>query len=245
MASGPGIGDAERVIRRGVAFLDTGQEGETHTATVVVADAHHMVRQAVRMSCEAEPGLEVAGEAASVPELLRICDAEHPDVVVLDVDLPEGFDAIRELHERELTGAIVVLTDRTDGATVLGALRLGVQGYLVRSSALSRVGGHITRVLAGEHVISPQVERVAVGELGTFARQAREGSQIRASLTPREHEILVFISRGLTMRQMATRLGISPRTVETHVAKLYRKLDVRTRVQAVSRAATLGLIELT
>ena len=73
---------------------------------------------------------------------------------------------------------------------------------------------------------------------------AREGSQVRASLTLREHEVLMLISEGLTMRQMANRLGISPRTVESHMAKLYRKLDVRTRVQAVSRAVSLGLIEL-
>ena len=230
---------------RGAAFLDTRKEGGTDTATVIVAAAHRVVRQAVRLSCEAEPGLDVVGEAGSVPELLQVCDTERPDVVVLDVDLPEGFEAIRELRERDLAGAIVILTDRTDGAAVLGALRLGVEGYLVLSSALSRVGKHVSRVLAGERVISPEVERVAVGELGRFARLAREGSEVRASLTPREHEVLVLISRGLTMRQMATRLGISPRTVETHVAKLYRKLDVRTRVQAVSRPATLGLIELT
>lgn len=212
---------------------------------MIVADAHGVVRQAVRLSCEAEPGVDVVGEAGSVRELLQVCGAERPDVVVLDVDLPEGFEAIRQLRERELAGAIVILSDRTDGAAVLGALRMGVEGYLVRSAALSRVGRYVTRVLAGEHVISPEVERVAVGELGRFARLAREGSEMRASLTPREHEVLVLISRGLTMRQMATRLGISPRTVETHVAKLYRKLDVRSRVQAVSRAATLGLIELT
>ena len=80
--------------------------------------------------------------------------------------------------------------------------------------------------------------------LGAFARQAREGSEVQATLTPREHQILVLVSDGLTMQQVASRLGISPRTVETHVAKLYRKLGVRTRVQAVSRAAQLGLIDL-
>jgi DNA-binding CsgD family transcriptional regulator len=88
------------------------------------------------------------------------------------------------------------------------------------------------------------VEKIAVTELGRFTRLAREGSEVRASLTPREHEILVLISHGLTMRQVATRLGISPRTVETHVAKVYRKLEVRSRVQAVSRAVSLGLVEL-
>jgi len=138
----------------------------------------------------------------------------------------------------------VVLTERTDGPMVMEALRLGVQAYLVKASALGTVGRQIQRVLLGERVISPEVERVAVAELGRFAQLAREGTQVRARLTPREHEILVLLSRGLTMQQIATRLGISPRTVETHVGKLYRKLDVRTRVQAVSRAVSLGLIEL-
>ena len=142
---------------------------------MIVADAHGVVRQAVRLSCEAEPSLEVVGEAGSVPELLQVCGTERPDVVVLDVDLPEGFEAIRQLQEHELAGAIVILSDRTDGAAVLEALRMGVKGYLVRSSALSRVGRYVSRVIAGEHVISPEVERVAVGELGRFARLAREG----------------------------------------------------------------------
>ena len=165
-------------------------------------------------------------------------------MAVLDIALPDGLDAIRGLNDRQLVDIVVVLTDRTDGASVMEALRAGVEGYLVKSSALPTVGAQIQRVLSGERVISPEVQRIAVSELGAFARMAREGSAVRASLTPREHEVLLLLSRGLTMRQMATRLGISPRTVETHVAKLYRKLDVRTRIQAVSRAVSLGLIEL-
>ncbi len=219
-------------------------EGSARAARLVVADAHPIVRRAVRMSCESTPGLDVVGEADSVPELLAVCEERHPDIAVVDIALPDGFEGIRGLTEHKLAGAIVVLTDRTDGSVVLGALRLGVEGYLVKASALATVGPQIRRVLAGERVISPEVEQIAVIELGRFARLAREGSEVRASLTPREHEILVLISRGLTMRQMATRLGISPRTVETHVAKLYRKLEVRTRVQAVSRAVSLGLVEL-
>jgi len=211
---------------------------------IVVADAHPIVRKAIRMSCETVPGLEVVEEAGSVSELLAACEAVRPDVVLVDLGMEDGFDAVRELVERKLAGAIVVLTDLTDGGAVLRALRLGVGGYLIKSSALPVLGEQIRRVLAGERVISPEVERIAVTELGRFARLARESSVLRASLTPREREILVLVGRGLTMRQMATRLGISPRTVETHVAKLYRKLDVRTRVQAVSRAVTLGLIEL-
>lgn len=213
-------------------------------ARIVVADPHPIVRRAIRMSCEPVPGLEIVGEAGSVSELLAAGEAVHPDVALLDVAMEGGFEAVRELSQRKLAGAIVVLTDLTDGGAVLAALRLGVEGYLIKSSALAVVGEQIRRVLDGERVISPEVEEVAVAELGRFARRAREGTEVRASLTPRERQILVLIGRGLTMRQMATRLEISPRTVETHVAKLYRKLEVRTRVQAVSRAVTLGLIEL-
>jgi DNA-binding NarL/FixJ family response regulator len=213
-------------------------------ARLVVADAHPVVRRAVRMSCDSMPGLEVVGEADTGSGVLAVCEELRPDVAVLDIALPDGLDAIRGLNDRLLVEIVVVLTDRTDGPTVMEALRLGVEGYLVKSSALPTVGRQIRRVLDGERVISPEVQRIAVKELGAFARMAREGSEVRATLTPREHEVLMLISRGLTMRQMANRLGISPRTVETHMAKLYRKLDVRTRVQAVSRAVSLGLIEL-
>jgi DNA-binding NarL/FixJ family response regulator len=219
-----------------------GDGGET--ATIVVADAHPIVRRAVRLSCSSVPGLEVVEEVETAPDLVTACEARRPDVAVLDLAFPDGLEVVRELVERRLAGAVVVLTERTDGPMVIEALRLGVQAYLVKASALGTVGRQIQRVLLGERVISPEVERVAVAELGRFAQLAREGTQVRARLTPREHEILVLLSRGLTMQQIATRLGISPRTVETHVGKLYRKLDVRTRVQAVSRAVSLGLIEL-
>ena len=213
-------------------------------AKVVVADAHPVVRAAVRLSCESVPGLEVVDEVDSAIDLLTTCGSLHPDVVVLDIAIGDGFGAIRGVNDGKLAGSVVVLTDLTQGNVVLGALRLGVAGYLIKSSALPVVGEQILRVLAGERVISPEIEETAVAELGRFAQRARQGSELRSSLTPREHEILILIGRGLTMRQMGTRLGISPRTVETHVAKLYRKLEVRTRVQAVSRAVSLGLLDL-
>jgi DNA-binding NarL/FixJ family response regulator len=213
------------------------EEGGEVAAKLVVADAHPIVRRAVRMSCESVVGLDVVAEVDNVRAMLVACEELTPAMAILDIGLPDGAKAIRELNDRHLVDVVVVLTDRTDGPAVIEALRLGVEGYLVKSSALPTVGRQIRRVLEGERVISPEVEQIAVSELGKFARMAREGSEVRASLTPREHEVLVMLSSGLTLRQVASRLG-------THVAKLYRKLDVRTRVQAVSRAVSLGLIEL-
>jgi two-component system nitrate/nitrite response regulator NarL len=167
-------------------------------------------------------------------------------VIVLDVELPDedGVTTIKRLRECGFDGKILVLTERLDGPTVLECVRAGVDGYLEKAQGLRAVGSSIIRVATGERLIPHELEQRAVMELGRYARVAREGSEVASSLTPRELQILHAISEGLTMRSIANRLGISPRTVETHAAKLYRKLGARTRLQAVTRAASLGLIEL-
>lgn len=215
-------------------------------ARVVIAAAHPVIREAVRRSCEAEVGLEVTAEVTDAVGLLEACRRDHPDVIVLDVELEDGdgLDALHAIREEGVAAGVLVLTDRRDGASVLEALKLGVRGYLGKSDGLRSVGDAVRQIADGERLIDPELEQAAVMALGTFARQTREGTEMASSLTPREQEILVMVSDGFTMQQVGTRLGISPRTVETHVAKLYRKLGVRTRVQAVSRAAQLGLIEL-
>lgn len=220
--------------------------GDEVVARVVIAGAHPVIRGVVRLSCAEAGGLEVVGDADDVVRAVELCGALAPDVLVLDVDpdVEDGTDAIARLRADGVDTPIVVLSDRTDGPTVLTALRLGVRGFVGKSDGLRSVGSAVRRVAAGERVIAPELEQAAVAALGSLARQAREGSEMRASLTPREHEILLLVSQGLTMQQVGSRLGISPRTVETHVAKLYRKLGVRTRVQAVARAAQLGLIDL-
>lgn len=213
---------------------------------VLVVDSHPVLRGVVRMACGSTADLEVVAEAGGVAQAIEAAAASDPDVVVLDLELSDGdgTDVIRELQSMGSTARALVLTDRTNGAAVLACLRLGVAGFVDKSTGIRTIGTAIRRVGRGERVIDRELEQAAVMELGRFARQSREGAEMAASLTRRELEILELISSGLTMRQVATRLGISPRTVETHVAKLYRKLAVRTRVQAVARAASLGLIDL-
>jgi DNA-binding NarL/FixJ family response regulator len=213
---------------------------------VLVVDPHPVLRGVIRMACGSAGDLEIVAEASDVAGALAACEEHDPDVLVLDLELrdEEGTDVIRELQARGSTARVLVLTDRTHGAAVLECLRLGVHGYVDKATGIRTIGTAIRRIGRGERVIDHELEQAAVMELGRFARRAREGSEVASSLTPREQQILELISEGMTMRQVATRLGISPRTVETHVAKLYRKLAVRTRVQAVARAASLGLIDL-
>ncbi|MEO8477674.1 MAG: response regulator transcription factor [Actinomycetota bacterium] len=220
--------------------------GTGDLARVVIAGGHPVIRGVVRLSCADVGGLEVVGESEDLDGAVVLCDTLRPDVLVLDADLGDDVvdEAIARLRSDAAGIPVLVLSDRTDGATVLTALRLGVRGFVGKRDGLRTVGEAIRRVADGERAVSAPLEQAAVAALGSLAKQAREGTQMRANLTPRELEILVLVSQGLTMQQAATRLGISPRTVETHVAKLYRKLEVRTRVQAVARAAQLGLIDL-
>ena len=213
---------------------------------VLAVDEHPVIRGVVRLACDASPRLRLVGEASGGEEAAAACLSLTPDVVVIDLDLPDGsgVGAIRRMRGEGYRGRILVLTMDTAGPAVLQSLRAGVDGYLEKATGLRAIGSSIIRVALGERLIDPELEQAAVMELGRFARQARLGSEVASALTPREIEILGFVSQGTTMASIAKRLGISPRTVESHVAKLYRKMGVRTRVQAVARAVSLGLIDL-
>jgi DNA-binding NarL/FixJ family response regulator len=215
-----------------------------HPVHAVVASGHPVVRGVIGLACR-EAGVSVMDSVSSAAATIEACLEKSPRLLVLDLDLPD-VDGFRVLAELEATRpeSVLVLSDRADGDVVLRALRLGARGFVTKADGLRGLAGTITRVLAGERVIAPGLEQDAVLALGRFAKRAREGAAVAAELTAREHQVLELLSDGHTMRQIATRLSISPRTVETHVAKVYRKLGVRTRVQAVSRAATLGLVEL-
>jgi DNA-binding NarL/FixJ family response regulator len=217
------------------------------TARVLIVEDHPVLRGVVRLACEHTPGLEVAGEVADGEEALDACRELRPDVLVLDLSLPgelQGLDVARRVQASSSPPRILVLTGRSDDQAVFESIRAGADGFLEKTAGVRFIGDALLRVAAGERVFTPEQEKAALGELGRLARRARETSGARASLTEREVEILEQVSRGLTVKQVATRLALSPRTVETHIAKLYRKLGVRNRVQAVSKAAALGLIEL-
>src|SRR5687768_13173561 len=210
----------------------------------VVVASHRTVRAVIELACH-ELDVIVVGTAETAAAAIAACRSSTPDLLVLDLDLPDadGFRVLVDLDDERPEG-VLVLANRADGDLVLRALRLGARGYVTKAEGLRDLAATIRRVLSGERVMSPALEEDALGALGRMARRARDGVDVEASLTPRERQVLALLSGGLTIGQIATRLAISPRTVETHVAKLYRKLGVGGRVQAISRAATLGLVDL-
>ena len=218
----------------------------TERTRVLVIGSHPVIRGVVRLGCASIDDVELVAEVDSAADASRWWRPPRRTSWYSTWIASRGsiWTLLRSLRTEGFSGDVLVLSDHGDGTEVLEAMRLGARGYLTKAEGLRNVGDAIRRVIAGEQVLDPALEQAAVMELGRFARQAREGSEVDASLTDREREILALLSEGLTMQQIGRRLHISPRTVETHVAKLYRKLSVRTRVQAVARAASLGLIEL-
>ena len=211
---------------------------------VVVAAAHRIVRGVIDLACR-EAGFAVVDRVDTAAGAAAACRERRPALLVLDLDLPDadGFRVLTELGELRPPG-VLVLADHADGDDVLRSLQLGVRGYVTKGDGLRDLAGAIRRVAAGERVMAPSLHDGAVTALGELARRARESADVLAGLSKREQQVLEMLSEGLTVGQVANRLSISPRTVETHVAKLYRKLGVRTRLQAVSRAASLGLVDL-
>ncbi len=213
---------------------------------VFVVDDHGMVRDSIRMACDARPRLTVVGEAGEGLDALEAIPQTGPDVVVLDVVLPDidGFEVARRLRDGGFAGSILILTGREDPNDHFEALLLGVDGFVQKNVGLEQVADAIEAVAAGEKVFDQQQLKAVSARIGQLAKEARASAQMARLLTSREREILNLLVKGLTTRQIATNTDISERTAETHIANLYRKLDVRTRVQAVYRAASLGLVEL-
>jgi len=215
-------------------------------ARVLIVEDHPVLREVVRIACDASPLLHVVGEAQTGEEAMEASRTLSPDVVLLDLTLRgmDGLEVARRLRREGRPVKILVISGRTDDQTVFESIRAGVEGYLEKTSGVRYITDALVRVAAGERVFTRDQERAAIAELGRLARRAREASGLARSVTPRELEILRHLSRGLTMGQAANRLGVSIRTVETHVAKLYRKLGASNRVQAIAKATDLRLIEL-
>jgi DNA-binding NarL/FixJ family response regulator len=216
------------------------------SARVLIVADHPVLRSVIKTACGTSAHLEVAAEVATGREAMDAYRFLFPDLVLIDVSLPDmdGLEVARRLRREVPRPKILVLSGRTDDETLFDSIRVGVDGYLEKTAGVRQVVVALERLAAGERLITPEQERLAIEELGRLVRRAREASDISPSITSREVEILEHLGGGLTIRQVANRLGVSTRTVEARVAKLYRKLDASNRVQALAKAADLGLIEL-
>lgn len=207
----------------------------TTVTRVLLVDDHSLVRSAVKQAISA-PDVEVVGEAATAEEALLEAPRLRPDVILLDIDLPgmSGVDLVRELAPRLPDTKIVMLTVSTARRNLIDALRFGAIGYLTKDLN----GDALLRAIRGLRSGDLPMSRARAAEaLEHFTRNNRaltDESPLSA-LSSREREVLRLLADGLTDREIGDALGISPRTVETHVGNVLRKLGVRNRAEAARR----------
>jgi two-component system, NarL family, response regulator LiaR len=203
---------------------------------VLIVDDHSVVREGLRTFLELQDGIEVAGEAADGEEAVREAERLGPDVVLMDLVMPrlDGVSAMRTLRERVPAARVVVLTSFLDDERLLPAIRSGAAGYLLKNVQPRELARAVRLAAAGETLIDPTVAARLVDSLVEDPRA--EGPE----LTPREREVLDLIGRGYANKRIALELGISEKTVKTHVGHVLAKLGVSDRTQAALYAARLG-----
>ena len=204
---------------------------------VMLVDDHPMVRSAIRQALEA-PDVEVVAEASSAEEAIGLAPGVRPDVILLDIDLPglSGIEAVRELAPRLPDTRIVVLTASTDNRDLLDAVRYGADGYLTKDLTGDALLRAIRGLRKGDLAMSRVHAATVVEHLARTARpQQADAGTLEGLLSARELDVLRLLAEGLTDREIATALAISPRTVESHVSSVLRKLGVRNRAEAAQR----------
>lgn len=198
--------------------------------TVLLADDHAVVRQGLRAILGAEPDVLLAGEAADGQEAVRLTEQLQPDVLILDLMLPglNGFEVTRVVHKRVPRTRVVILTMHTDPAYAAEALRAGATGYVAKDADAADLIAAVRAAAVGQRYLSPPLPEAAL--------EGKEPADPYESLTPREREVLQLTAEGLTAADVADKLHISVRTVETHRAHVMHKLGLKNQKEMVRYA---------
>jgi DNA-binding NarL/FixJ family response regulator len=209
---------------------------------VVLVDDHDLLRRGIRTMLESE-GIDVVGEASDGSKVLELMEESLPDVVLIDVVMPnkDGIDATREIKDSFPNVGVVVLSGHDDQQFVFDALKAGASGYLLKTAELEDVVDTVKSVAKGEGKLDPVLASKVLTE---FQRYQKDEVGVYQPLTPREKQILQHMSEGLPNKTIARRLTISERTVTTHVANIYAKLHVNNRVSAIQEAMRRRILSI-
>jgi DNA-binding NarL/FixJ family response regulator len=205
------------------------------TTTVLLVDDHELIRHGLRRAFERDPGFEVVGEAGSVAEALAVIRATSPEVVIMDVRLPDGngLDAVKRLRAAGETMGIVILTMYAGDDQLFGALEAGASSFVNKDAPAEEV------LAAARHAAASPASFSAADLADAMRRKMTPSGP---ALSPREKEVLKLLYDGLAVSGIAKKLFISESTTKTHISKVYEKLGAANRVQAVRAALDMGLI---
>jgi DNA-binding NarL/FixJ family response regulator len=211
---------------------------------VVVVDDQEVVRAAFGALLATQPDLSVVGSAADGAEAVRVCAAQRPDVVLMDIRMPvmDGIEATRRIVAAEPRPHVLVLTTFDLDEHVYDALEAGASGFLLKDVTAERLFDAVRVIAAGDGLLDPGVTRRLVAEFARLRVRAAPRTASLDALTPREREVLLLVAEGLSNPEIAGRLVVGEETVKTHVSRVLTKLALRDRTQAVVLAYESGLV---
>ncbi len=233
---------------------DAPPKGLEEAARIIIADDHGLVRSGLRLMLEDEQDLEVVGEAENGRKALELCRSLRPDLVLMDVRMPDmdGLEATREIKRELPRTSVIIVTMQENTDYLFEALKAGAAGYLLKRASPDELLSTVRKVLGGESLLNPELATQLLRQLLADEDEARprplSGFAGRHAdlpfepLTPREVEVLQLVAQGYANKQIAQMLAISAGTIKMHVQKIIAKLEVSDRTQAVVRAIELGLI---
>lgn len=212
------------------------------TIRLMLADDHRMLREGLRRSMT-DQGFDVVGEARDGDEAIRLAEELQPEVILMDVTMPEvdGVEATRQIKQLYPEIRVVMLTMHADQEVLAQAMRVGASGYLVKDCSTDEIANAIRDVAGGKTALSPQLAASMLEEVRRLDQPAAEEDRI---VTKREEEVLQLIANGFSTTEVAEKLFISQKTVKNHLASIYQKLDARDRTQAVLQAVRMGIVHL-
>jgi len=215
------------------------------TIRLLLADDHRMLREGLRRSMTDE-GFDVVGEAENGEEAVRMAAELQPDVILMDVSMPEmdGVEATRAIAQHEDAPRVIMLTMHADADVLANAIRAGASGYLVKDCSVDEVADAVRMAANGETALSPQLAATMLDEVRRLENPPPATEEDRL-ITKREEEVLQLIADGCSTPEVASQLYISQKTVKNHLASIYQKLDARDRTQAVLQAVRMGIVRLT
>jgi len=212
---------------------------------VLLAEDHTIVRKGLCALLDAEPGIEVIGEAEDGREALVQVEQQRPDIVLMDISMPglNGLEATRQIKKRFPEVKVLILTVHSDEEYIRQILRAGASGYLLKEAAPHELISAIEAIQRGESYLSPSVSKKVVREYVQHATGSAEEDSCER-LTDREREVLQLIAEGNSTRDIAELLHLSVKTAETHRARLMRKLDIHSTAELTQYAIRKGVISL-
>ena len=211
---------------------------------ILIADDHLIIRQGLRLILETENDFELVGEASDGNEALTLCRKLKPNVVLMDLRMPnmDGLTAIEKLHIEQPDIAVVILTTFNEDDLMLRGLQAGAQGYLLKDTDRNTLFNTIRAAARGETLLKPEIMTRVLSRVNAISETGIKTTEL-IHLTEREQEVLEAVAHGERSKEIAAQLGISERTVKAHLASIYDKLGVDSRAAAIAVAAQKGILK--